>query len=65
MSGNIFARLLAAAGEGPCQPLIVDVMFRVAEDTIYYPDVMMTCDEGDADEAPSRPAPRVREAEPA
>lgn len=47
IAGNIFARLLAAAGEGPCQPLIVDVMFRVADDAIYYPDVMVACDGGD------------------
>ena len=47
ISGNIFTRLLVAAGEGPCQPLMVDVMFRVADDTIYYPDVMVTCDGGD------------------
>jgi Uma2 family endonuclease len=47
ISMNVAAWLRAASGDGPCETLAIDVMLRVGPDTIYYPDVMVTCDGGD------------------
>lgn len=42
---NIASRLLGAARGGPCRVQMSDVKLRAAEDAIYYPDVMVVCDE--------------------
>jgi Uma2 family endonuclease len=47
ISMNVAVSLRAACGDGPCETLAIDVMLRVADDTIYYPDVMVACDGGD------------------
>jgi Uma2 family endonuclease len=44
IAGRIFAAILDRVGDGRCTPFIGEVMFRVASDAIYYPDVMVTCD---------------------
>jgi Uma2 family endonuclease len=44
---RIFSRLAAAVRSGPCEVLVVDVLFRASDDAFYYPDVMVTCDGGD------------------
>jgi Uma2 family endonuclease len=41
--GNVFARLWTAARGGPCRVCAAEVKLRVAEDVIYYPDVMVAC----------------------
>lgn len=46
---NIASSLLGATRGGPCQVFASDVKCQVAEDTIYYPDVMVTCDPRDSD----------------
>jgi Uma2 family endonuclease len=43
IAGNIFARLLAAAGDGPCLVFINDMRLEVAADKYYYPDVLVVC----------------------
>ena len=48
IAGNIYARLLAAARDGPCRVYVEAVKLRV-EDVIYYPDVMVACGTGDDD----------------
>lgn len=40
ITGNVYARLLAAARGGPCRVYVEAVKLRV-EDVIYYPDVMV------------------------
>ena len=47
MVGNIYAHLLAASRGGPCRVYVETVKLRAAEDTIYYPDVMVTCEPED------------------
>jgi Uma2 family endonuclease len=47
--GNIFGRLWNAAGDGPCEVLSESLKLRVANDVIYYPDIMVHCDHSDAD----------------
>lgn len=46
---NIASYLIGATRRGPCQMLASDVKCQVAEDTIYYSDVMVTCDPNDND----------------
>lgn len=43
ITGRIFARLFAAAGDGPCRVLVNDVKVRVDDLTVYYPDVLVVC----------------------
>jgi Uma2 family endonuclease len=43
IAGNIYTVLLGAARNGPCRVYMETVKLRVAEDTIYYPDVMVAC----------------------
>jgi Uma2 family endonuclease len=46
--GNIFGRLWEAARGGDCRVYSESVKLRVADDVIYYPDVMVACGpEGD------------------
>ncbi|WP_207955950.1 Uma2 family endonuclease [Rubrobacter marinus] len=46
--GNVYAHLLTASRGGPCRVYVETVKLRAAEDTIYYPDVMVACGpEGD------------------
>src|SRR6476620_7850123 len=40
---NIGARLHLVAGDGPCDVFLNDMRLAVADDTFYYPDVMVTC----------------------
>ena len=42
ISGNVFARLWAAAGGGPCRVHHSEVKLQVG-DEYYYPDVMVAC----------------------
>jgi Uma2 family endonuclease len=44
IAGNIYARLLAHLGDGPCEPFISDMKVRVSPEVFYYPDVVVTCD---------------------
>ena len=46
---NIGSRLLAAAGDGSCEVYTNDVKLMVASTTVYYPDVIVACDEDDSD----------------
>ena len=41
--GNIFSRLWGAARGGDCRVYVEGVKLRVADDVIYYPDVMVAC----------------------
>jgi len=41
--GNIFGRLWGAARDGDCRVYSEGVKLRVADDVIYYPDVMVSC----------------------
>lgn len=53
VAGNIYFRLRQALGTGLCRAYISDMKLRVqAELThrFYYPDVMVTCGEGDTHE---------------
>jgi Uma2 family endonuclease len=43
---NIAFRLTGATRGGPCEVISVDVKLRVANDRIYYPDVMVLCTPG-------------------
>lgn len=43
IAGNVFARLHAAAGDGPCVVFINDMRLEVAADKYYYPDVLVIC----------------------
>ena len=41
--GNIYGRLWGTARGGPCRVYSESVKLRVADDVIYYPDVMVAC----------------------
>jgi Uma2 family endonuclease len=41
---NIASRLTAAARGTPCRVYMSDVKLKVADDVVYYPDVMVACD---------------------
>ena len=43
IAGNIFARLYAAADNGPCHAFMSDMRVQVADDRYYYPDVAVIC----------------------
>ena len=45
--GNIYAHLLGASRGSPCRVYVETVKLRAAEDTIYYPDVMVACEPED------------------
>lgn len=48
IAGKIYRRLADAAEGGPCRVYMETVKLRVAENIIYYPDVMVACGpEGD------------------
>ena len=49
LAGNIFGHLWNAAGDGPCDVLNESLKLRVANEVIYYPDIMVHCDHSDAD----------------
>jgi Uma2 family endonuclease len=46
---NIASRLLGAAGDGPCRVYMSDMKLAIADESVYYPDVMVTCDPNDTD----------------
>ena len=46
LTGNIFAACRTPALADGCQPFVNDLKLRIG-DTGYYPDVMVTCDDGD------------------
>lgn len=46
---NLTAALHAAARDTNCRVLVNDVKLRAAADVIYYPDLMVVCDENDND----------------
>jgi Uma2 family endonuclease len=46
--GNLFGHLWNAAGAGPCDIWSETLKLRVANDVIYYPDIMVSCDRSDA-----------------
>lgn len=44
IAGNLYGKLLARLGQGPCQVFINDMKLHVEEaDSIYYPDVFVWC----------------------
>ena len=43
IAGNVYTALLGAARDGSCRVYIETVKLRAAEDTVYYPDVMVAC----------------------
>ena len=52
VAGNIYAHLLQALAGTPCQVFINDVKLHVqAADSVYYPDVLVHCGGGPADDA--------------
>lgn len=54
ISGNIVSLLHAAAKGGRCHVYFEAVKLRAAEDVIYYPDVMVICDDSDMESAIAR-----------
>ncbi len=50
VTGNVFAALHAALGDGPCRPFASDMKVQVEQaNAFFYPDVFVTCDPRDAD----------------
>jgi Uma2 family endonuclease len=49
LAGNIFGNLWTIARDGPCDVWYETLKLRVANDVIYYPDIMVHCDRSDAD----------------
>ena len=49
IAGNVYTRLSVASHDGPCRAYIADVKLQVADDRIYYPDVMSLCTEPNDD----------------
>ena len=48
IAGRLYARLLDVEA-GFCQTFFADMKVRTPEGSSYYPDVLVTCDEGDDD----------------
>ncbi|MEM7736399.1 MAG: Uma2 family endonuclease [Deinococcota bacterium] len=46
ISGKLYARLLAAE-MAPCRSYFADMKLKINEQTSYYPDVMVVCDDSD------------------
>ena len=46
---NLITLLRTAARGTGCRALVGDVKLRAAADVIYYPDIMVVCDDGDDD----------------
>ena len=47
ISGNVFAQVRPATRSSTCRAYISDMKLAVSDDTYYYPDVFVTCDEND------------------
>lgn len=47
---RIARRLDEVVADGPCRVYISDMKLQVAEDAVYYPDVMVVCDPDDDDD---------------
>jgi Uma2 family endonuclease len=47
VAGNLFAALKAHLRGGRCRAFIEAMKLQPADDAIFYPDVFVTCDEGD------------------
>jgi len=43
IAANVFARLFADSGDGPCRVFFAEVRLQAAHDIYYYPDVMVVC----------------------
>ena len=48
ISGNVFAQVRLAARNSACRAYVSDMKLAVSDDTYYYPDVFVTCDDLDA-----------------
>lgn len=46
LAGRLYARLLAAES-GDCRTYISDMLVRTPDEVGYYPDVLVTCEEGE------------------
>jgi len=49
IAGNVFAQLWNAARDGPCRVYASDMRLRIGNDAVYYPDVQVICDPGEAE----------------
>jgi Uma2 family endonuclease len=49
IAGNIFGHLWSAARGSACRVFMSDMLLRVSDEVLYYPDVMVTCDPADRD----------------
>lgn len=44
IAGNLYIRLDEHLADGPCAPYISDMKVKVSESAVYYPDVVVACD---------------------
>lgn len=44
IAGNLYIRLDEHLADGPCAPYISDMKVKVSESVVYYPDVVVACD---------------------
>lgn len=49
ISGNIFGHVWNAARKTKCRVYNGDMRFKISDETYYYPDVFITCDNDDTD----------------
>lgn len=47
VSGNVFAMLRSQLRGAPCRAFVEGMKLQVADDTVFYPDVFVTCDPAD------------------
>lgn len=47
VSGNVFAMLRSQLRGTPCRAFVESMKLQVADDTVFYPDVFVTCDPAD------------------
>jgi Uma2 family endonuclease len=50
IAGNIFGHLWTGSRGGPCRVYGSDMRLRIDDDAVYYPDVQVVCDPGDAEQ---------------
>ena len=45
IAGDLYALLLVRLRDSPCQPFFGDIKVQVSRSVVYYPDVLVTCEE--------------------
>ena len=45
IAGDLYALLLLRLRDSPCQPFFGDIKVQISRNVVYYPDILVTCEE--------------------